>query len=328
MLSRGVPIRAKMSHRREATEPDAMRIAAIINKGASTIKMADAEQLSAHICRSFEACGHEPTVLVLEDGGDVISAIETAAKDHRTDVILAGGGDGTISAAAGIVQGTDKALAVLPGGNMNLFARSLAIPLDLSGAVTALAQGQSAVADIAFANDRPFIHEFSLGLHPEMIEERDRQKFGSRIGKLVGSARSLWSVLRRPPRIRVWLDDGSGAERKLVTAALAVSNNPFGEGHLPYADGVDGGVLGVYIAHTVRPGDLAAMAARLSTGGWRDLPKMEVFTATSLKLTRKRRVKAAIDGELVKMRGPVDIRIAPGALKVIVPRDEDAVRGQ
>ncbi len=304
-----------------------MRFSAIINSEASTVRTIDRDWLRETVCARFSQHGHSISVAFVE--GRRIEAALAAARDAPDmEAILAGGGDGTISAAAGMLQGTGKALAVLPGGNMNLYARSLGIPLDPGAAISALAAGRPAAADIAFANERAFIHEFSLGLHPEMIEARDRQRYGSRLGKLVGGLRSLSQTILRPPRVRVWLDDGSGRERAIATAALAISNNRFGEGHLPYADRIDGGELGVYIAHTIRPADLAAIAARISTGAWAGMQQMETFTAPSVRLMRRRPMKAAIDGELVKMRGPVDIRIAPGALSVIVPREQDALRGQ
>jgi diacylglycerol kinase family enzyme len=251
-----------------------------------------------------------------------------AVDSSDADAVLAGGGDGTISMAAGLLQGTDKALAILPGGNMNLFARSLGIPLDLDAAIDALASGRPQKADIAFANERPFIHEFSLGLHPEMIEMRDQQRYGSRLGKLVGGLRSLSQAILRPPRIRVWLEDADGQRRPIATSALAVSNNPYGEGHLPYADRVDGGELGVYIAHARTPAELAAIAARIPSGAWSDMEQMEIFTARRLRLTRRRHLKVALDGEMLKMRAPIDIRIVPGALAVIVPDEAHAIHGQ
>mgnify|MGYP000049770127 FL=1 len=304
-----------------------MRFAAVINSEASTLKTADLDGLATRLVERFSAAGHAIDIDFTEGSGMEQSIREALASDD-TDAVLAGGGDGTISMAAGILQGTGKALAILPGGNMNLFARSLGIPLDLDAAIDALAFGHPRKADIAFANDRPFIHEFSLGLHPEMIEMRDQQKFGSRLGKLVGGIRSLSRAILRPPRVRVWLEDGDGERRPLVTPALAVSNNPLGEGHLPYADRVDGGVLGVYIVHARTPAELAAIAARIPAGSWASVPQMEVFTATSLRLTRRGRLKAAIDGEMVRIDSPVDVRIAPGTLTVIVPDEDHAVHGQ
>lgn len=304
-----------------------MRITAIINPGASTLQAMDREALADLLRSRFGARGHELD-LRFTGGGEMDAALAAAAGSPDTDVVLAGGGDGTISAAAGRLAGTGKALAVLPGGNMNLFARSLGIPLDIEAAIEALACGQRAHADIAYANDKPFIHEFSLGLHPEMIEMRDRQKYGSRLAKLVGGLRSLSQAILRPARIGVRLEDETGNSRPIATFAIAVSNNPYGQDHLPYADRLDGGALGVYIAHARTSAELAAIAARIPTGGWAEMPQMEFFSTRRLRLNRRRSMKAAIDGEMVKMRGPVDIRIAPAALAVIVPDEAHAVRGQ
>lgn len=304
-----------------------MRFAAVINSEASTLQTADLDRVAERISVRFSAAGHAVDIAFTE-GRDMQQAIRKAVRSDETDAVLAGGGDGTISMAAGMLQGTGKALAILPGGNMNLFARSLGIPLDLDAAIDALASGHPHDADIAFANDRPFIHEFSLGLHPEMIEMRDQQKYGSRLGKIVGGIRSLSRALMRPPRVRVWLENGDGERRPIVTSALAISNNPFGEGHLPYADRVDGGELGIYIAHARTRTELAEIAARIPDGSWASVPQMEVFTATDLRLVRRGRIKAAIDGEMVRMHSPVEIRIAPGTLKVIVPDEAHAVHGQ
>lgn len=304
-----------------------MKVAAIINSGASTIQGADHKWLSDTLEQQFGECGHTVSVSIVE-GGDMEAAMKRALDDPEIDTLLAGGGDGTISMAAGMAAERDKALAVIPGGNMNLFARALGIPLDLEKAIAALGHGSRVKVDIAYANGRPFIHEFSLGLHPEMIEERDKQKFGSRIGKLIGSMRSLTSVVARPPRVRVQLDDGKGDSRTIVTPALAISNNPLGEGHFPYPDTLDSGKLGVYILRAVEPAEVASMTARLSLGRWRDIETLEFFTADEVTLRRRRVMKAAVDGELVRMKPPVHIEMRPRGLTVVVPRDEDAVRGQ
>jgi hypothetical protein len=149
-----------------------MRFAAVINREASTLKTADLDRIAEKLGERFSSAGHAVDIAFVE-GGEMPEAVRRAVDSSDADAVLAGGGDGTISMAAGLLQGTDKALAILPGGNMNLFARSLGIPLDLDAAIDALASGRPQKADIAFANERPFIHEFSLGLHPEMIEMRD-----------------------------------------------------------------------------------------------------------------------------------------------------------
>ncbi|MBO6707541.1 MAG: hypothetical protein JJ912_15730, partial [Roseitalea sp.] len=150
--------------------------------------------------------------------------------------------------------------------------------------------------DIAYANDRPFIHEFSLGLHPELIADRDRVKYGSRLGKLVGTARAALRLIARPPRVRLWLDQ-DGVERPVAMAALFVSNNRLGPGHLPFADRLEEGVLGVYAIRSRGSAHVARLAAAIQTGSWQELPFVSETTATALRLTRRGTIRAAIDGE-------------------------------
>src|SRR5690606_28446370 len=124
------------------------------------------------------------------------------------DVVLAGGGDGTISAAAARLMGRKKALAILPAGTMNLFARGLGIPQTLDAAVQAFANGEVRAVDMASANGRPFVHQFSIGMHARMVQLREKMEFGSRLGKISASTRAAWATLNNPPAIEVLLTIG------------------------------------------------------------------------------------------------------------------------
>lgn len=298
-----------------------LSFAGVINPGASTLKALDANALTARISDALGAQGHR--IAFADPQADAPEALREAAANKAHDGLLVAGGDGTVSLAAGLAARHGKTLAVLPGGNMNLFARSLGLPLDPFAAADALAGSETRRVDIAYANDRPFIHEFSLGLHPELIADRDKVKYGSRLGKLVGTARSALRVIARPPRVRVWLDGVRGPE-PLITPGVAISNNPFSPGHLPFADRLDGGLLGVYVLTSERSADVAALAAALHTGTWQELAFMRSETAQRVRLRRARPMRAAIDGELVTMEGPIDIRIEPGGLSVLAPVPEAA----
>ncbi|WP_306117743.1 MULTISPECIES: diacylglycerol kinase family protein [unclassified Roseitalea] len=299
--------------------PAPRRVAAVINADASTLKTADIDALETAIRAALGAGGHTVDLARCE-GAELVATLNEAAGSAEHDAVLIAGGDGTVSLAAGLCAQAGKTLVVVPGGNMNLFARSLGLPLDPLAAAEALGRAETRKVDIAYAGDRPFIHELSLGLHPELIEERDRRRYGSRLGKLVGTARAALKLIQRPPHVRIWLDTGDGA-RAVDTPGLAISNNMLGSGHLPYADRLDQGVLGVYVVTSDRPADVAALATGLQTGTWQELDFVRCERARSVRVMRWRSMKAAIDGELVRLEGPVDIRIAPGALSVLAPVD-------
>ena len=104
--------------------------------------------------------------------------------------------------------------------------------------------------------------------------------YGSRIEKIIAGVRSLLATLRDPPQftVEIVLD---GDPRLLSTSALAVSNNVYGDDHLPYADQPDGGVLGIYAATATSWSDLAEIGAALVLGGWKNHPKIIVENGTS-----------------------------------------------
>lgn len=297
-----------------------MRFLAILNRDGGTLRTTDLDALGASMRETLGEAGHDLRIEMVH-GQDVVSALRKAAMDENADIVLAGGGDGTVSAAAAQLMNADKALAVLPAGTMNLFARGLGIPLSLPEAVAAFATGVERRVDIATANGQPFIHQFSIGLHARLVQLRSRFEYGSRWGKMLASVRAGLAAISNPPSMQVWLEmDG---ERVLVrTAGIGVSNNVFGEGHLPYADAPDGGVLGVYVTKEASRADLAWIFLAMAAGRWRSSDKVEVREArgvTLRMLSPVRRQPCVIDGELCVLEAETTIAIQPGKLRVLVP---------
>jgi len=256
------------------------------------------------------------------DGTKVADALREAIEDSNADVILAAGGDGTVSLAAGLLAGTDKALAILPAGTMNLYARSLGLPLDLEMALAALANGVVRSVDVAYADGRPFVHQFSIGMHPQLIGLRSAIPFRSRLGKLAASVRAALTTLLKPHNLKVALNMG-GAELITVTSGIGITNNLFGEGHLPYADRPDGGVLGIYITRAERRIDLIAFVFNMALGRWRDNEQVEIHEAGEVRLrilSAGRKFRCAIDGELCPLNREVHIWLRPRSLRVLLPR--------
>src|SRR5690606_6356295 len=117
----------------------------------------------------------------------------------------AGGGDGTISAAAGVCFRHGKALGVLPAGTMNLAARTLRMPLDLEEAIAAIAGGRFYNVDIATANGRPFVHQFSVGLHARLVQAREKIHYSNRWQKMFASGRAIVEAVSRRLKFEVEL---------------------------------------------------------------------------------------------------------------------------
>ncbi|HET8535178.1 MAG TPA: diacylglycerol kinase family protein [Sphingomicrobium sp.] len=300
----------------------AMRFLAVLNKDGGTLRTTDLNALSGRMKAALEGNGHTLEIRIVS-GKEVTEALRDAATAREADVLLAGGGDGTISAAAGCVMESGTALGVLPAGTMNLFARSLRIPLGLDQAIEAFATGRVRAVDMGSANGRPFVHQFSVGMHARLVELRSRMAFSSKFGKMRASLKAMVDTIRSPSALRVTLlmDD---AEIVATTAGISVSNNLYGEGHLPFADDPDAGVLGIYVSNARRRRDLLRLCLNIGIGRWKENEHVEIHQsdAVTLRVEATRRARSAvIDGELCPLAPETTLRIHPGSLKVLVPAD-------
>ena len=298
-----------------------MRFIAVLNRDGGTFRTTDLEAFTGRMTEVLEKAGHRLDAEIVS-GPEIEAALAKAAAS-RADVVIAGGGDGTISAAAAALMGKTKALAVLPAGTMNLFARGLGSPLALDAALEALADGKVRAVDMATANGRPFIHQFSIGMHAKMVDLRDSMKFKSRLGKIRASTRAALATMLDPPSLKVSLKIG---DTEILTRAtgIGVTNNLFGEGHLPYADRPDDGVLGIYVMVARERSQLFRYLFHAVRGRWRDNPHVEIHegeTAVLKLLSRHKKRRAAIDGELVPLARETTFKIHKKVLNVLVPRD-------
>ncbi|TGQ45762.1 MULTISPECIES: diacylglycerol kinase family protein [unclassified Mesorhizobium] len=297
-----------------------MRFAAVLNRDGGTFRTTDLSAFSDKMRQTLEAAGHSVDIDIAA-GKDIVARLEKTALRRSIDVVLAGGGDGTVSAAAARLMNSKKALAILPAGTMNLFARGLGIPQTLDAAIKSFADGEVIAVDMASANGRPFVHQFSIGMHARMVQLRQSMEFGSRLGKMRASVRAAWATINNPPTMNVTLTVG---EAEIVTRAtgIGITNNLFGEGHLPYADNPAGAVLGIYVTVARQRSDLLRIFFDMARGKWRDNEHVEIHQAgrAVLKIrSASRKFRAVMDGELAKLDRETTIQSHPGALNVLVP---------
>ena len=296
-----------------------MKYVAVLNEEGGTLLTMDVDQFAREIARVFEEAGHTISIL-RTDNKHLVQTLETAASD--AEAMLVAGGDGTVSAASTVAIRSKVALAVLPAGTMNLFARSLSIPLDLNSAMTALANGGIAKVDVGWANDRSFIHQFSVGMHPSLLRHRKRFEYKSRLGKLFASIRATLAAIRKPPVFEADIQTPDGSSRRRVSG-IFVSNNPFEEGHLPYATELSSGVLGLYVAAPMTTVQWLKLCISVIVGRWKANSFVSESSVKSVTLTFPRRRKrnfASIDGELIELDTTVRLKIVSGEMNVVVPQ--------
>lgn len=303
-----------------------MHFIGVLNRDGGRFRSMDLGAFAVRVDEIMAAHGHTAEMRIVA-GRDLIPELLRAAKDPAADALLAGGGDGTISAAAEVCFRTGMPLGVIPAGTMNLFARSLRIPLQPEEAVKALAAGKRIGVDIATANGRPFVHQFSVGIHARLVRIRESLKYRGRLGKMLASMRAIAMAVDRPPRFDAEIRTTHGVEIRKASG-ITVSNNLLGEGHIPHADSIDRGVLGVYVVDPMPAFALLKLCVQVLMGTWKGHPLVSEKEVTFVSLRfpkRKPSARALIDGELITLEKRVDIQIHPRALNVIAPVTQPAM---
>jgi diacylglycerol kinase family enzyme len=290
----------------------------IINRGAgSASQIAD---LKSKIADSFAAAGQRAEII--DAAGKDMSAAAKQAVAGNQDVIVAGGGDGTISTVAAEVAGSDKILGVLPLGTLNHFAKDLHIPLDLNDAVRTIVDQNVVTIDVGEVNGRIFINNSSLGIYPHIVHQRDAKRARMRMGKWPAFVWSALAVFRRFPFLDLRLEvEGKTLRRQ--TAFLFIGNNQYEMTgfRIGGRSRVDSGKLGLYLAHRVGRWGLLRLALRALLGHLSQEKDFETYAVPEAFVeTRRQTVLVATDGEVRWMDSPLRYRSRPGALRVIVPR--------
>jgi len=293
------------------------RLIAIINAAAGgTDDPARAQRLA----EIFGASDIESRVVLVSKGDEIADKVRAALRT-RPDIIVAGGGDGTINAVASQLVGTDVALGVLPLGTLNHFAKALQVPQEAEAAARAVLSGNVVEVDVGEVNARIFLNNSSLGLYPSLVRRRAAQQEELGRGKWAAAAFAAMTLLRRHALLSVrLLVDGIEFERR--TALVFIGNNAYRMSGLRIGERerLDGGQLGLYLPHRKGRGGLLLLALRAVTGRLREARDFDALFAASIRIENHHaRLPVAIDGEVVLMEAPLRYRIRPRALRVIVP---------
>lgn len=268
----------------------------------------------------FRDAGARAQILPARSGAELKELARTAMKDAPR-VLVAAGGDGTVSAVAEATRGTQTALGILPMGTLNHMAKDLALPLELGEAVRVAVAGRRVAIDVGEVNGVAFLNNSSIGIYPDIVRDRTRQQ--RRLGRSKWHA-MLWAILaamRRSPlmRMRLELD---GKQQECCAPFVFVGNNVyemegFGIGKRAR---MDAGELSVYTTRRSSSADLFLLALRALFRRLRQAEDFSAATARSLtvELPRKR-VMVSIDGEVRPMDTPLEYRILPRSLLVMAP---------
>lgn len=251
-----------------------------------------------------------------EDMGELIKDVKNGIRDG-VPVIACGGGDGTFSAVARLFAGQETILGVLPLGTGNAFARDLGIEADVDKATAIIAAGRTAHVDAGFIGDDYFVNVATLGLTTRIARNltvENKRKFGRFVYAL-----ALWNAMRdvKPFRVKLTTENG---EREFETLQTVIGVGRYHAGPLPLSPdaSITDGRLSIYALRAAEKTALLKMALKLPTGTQGDLDEVHSEECRTGRIETFPPVSITVDGE-VCARTPADFRIAPRALRVLVP---------
>jgi diacylglycerol kinase family enzyme len=233
-------------------------------------------------------------------------------------LVVASGGDGTVTACVAGLAGSGIPLGVLPAGTGNLLARNLGLPLSLDDALAVALTGTDRRLDVGIANGRPFVVMAGVGFDAEMLGGASDQ-----LKKRVGWAAYILSAVRhfreRPMTIAVRADGATVQQRR--ASGVIIGNCGSLPGGIPLLPGAapDDGLLDVaFLAATGWTGWLllaTGLLLRRRTRRLRNLTCRELL----IDLDIERPWEA--DGEVIGPTRQLRVGIQPGALLVRVPSE-------
>jgi YegS/Rv2252/BmrU family lipid kinase len=251
-----------------------------------------------------------------------IKNIVAKAWEEGIRIMIAAGGDGTVSSVASAILelGLDAKLGVIPVGTLNHFAHDIGMPKSIEESVEIIMKGNSAFMDAVKINNKYFINNSSLGMYPFMVNERQSIKHRW-YGKWVGMALSGFTTLKRYPFITVEFEN-NGKRLMRKTPFIFIGNNSYNisAGNLGTRKKLNEGKLSIFIAHSLTRMALIKLLWHAVRGRLLEQKDFDAIGLSKVEIkSRKRKIHVALDGEVVTMRGPLHYSIVPKALHVIIP---------
>lgn len=293
----------------------------------------DGQTTRAVISAVLSAAGRAHELLLIERGATVAQVAARAVQMARTlgGAVVAAGGDGTISAVAQAVLPTGLPFGVLPRGTFNYFSRTHGIPADTALATRALLRAQVQPVQVGQVNDQAFLVNASVGLYPQLLEDREayKQRYGR--SRLVAAGAALVTLFHahRPLRLHI---ECQGAMRDVRTPTLFVANNAL---QLEQIGVAEAGLLAQrqLVALMLKPVGTLAMLGLMLRGAFGQLgqaddvvrfgfERLRVQPASSRQAAR---VKVALDGEIQWLRAPLAFGVSQQPLWLLTPAPEDRV---
>lgn len=254
--------------------------------------------------------------------GENVAQVVRQALTQNFSLVVAAGGDGTVSSVADAMAHTKIPLGILPAGTTNTLAQELGIPLDVEAACAILTADHDIMGlDGMQIGQEIFLLHISIDLFAVTIEKTEREA-KRRFGRIA----YLWTALiqwlgYQPCRFTLSID---GRRRRRIRAASIFITNIASVGMHPLYWGPhirpDDGTLDICIirAHTVL--DYLRVIRYALLGQQQRNPRIKYLTAQcTVEVSTNRPLPVQGDGEIIGQQS-VAVKFVPQAIHLIVPR--------
>lgn len=292
----------------------------VINAHAGRVLAAGAEAFRDELARAFAAHGMAAEIVYARGPAIRTELRQTFRFPYMLPVIA--GGDGTLMEVLDECIACGRPIGYLPLGTMNLLGRDLGLTGEIAHDVAIIARRHARTVTLGLVNGTSFHSNAGIGILGVMARERESARRRLPFSRPLSFA---WAALRtllfaRPVVVAV---DVEGERRTMRADAVLVTSNRF-EGMPWRRPRLDGGMLEF---HALRaPTILARLGMLLAVlrGRWREHPGLTTLETRSVRIERRdRRVSSvAIDGELRRIRGPIEISVAPDAIRIYGAKSE------
>ncbi|CCQ47241.1 diacylglycerol kinase catalytic domain protein [Pseudarthrobacter siccitolerans] len=258
-------------------------------------------------------------------GADLAVTLDRVIADGH-DLVVIGGGDGTVTFAAGRLAGSNVMLAVLPMGTANDFARTLEIPHELGAACAAVADGKVVDIDLGRANGEPFLNVASVGLSVAVTKALS-PRLKRYIGPLAYSVATLRAYARHKSfRARLEFPDGDhealGLD-ELLQVAVGNGRHYGGGNTVSPTAGIDDHILDIYAIPAGPLREHVNIARLLKDGSFVEHERVRHLTSRSVRLVTEPPLPVNLDGEIAT-HTPTDFTVQRNAIHVVVPQSSTA----
>jgi diacylglycerol kinase family enzyme len=293
-----------------------MKIAIIINSSAGTNNN---DEESAQIEAAFNR--KDVDAVFFEVPGEKIKEAVAEAAKSGFDTITAVGGDGTLNSIINVISGTNIPLGIIPLGTLNHFAKDAGIPLDIDEAVEVIVKRNVKSVDVAEVNGHYFLNNSSVGLYPKMVKHRNKEMDVLGYGKWWAMFRALLNVFKKYPLIAFRIRT-ENHYNEIRIPFIFIGNNKYTIDmfKLGMRDRIDGGELSLYYPKTSGKFSMLRFAFMALINR---LDSVEDFYNTTCREVRlnsyRRMLEVSADGEVLHFHPPLEYKLHPGKLQIIVP---------